>query len=765
MTGLTRRELLVNASAAGAGLALAGCESQDPYALPKPAVPLDRAWGPLQERPIATICAQCPAGCGVRVRVVEGRAVKLEGNTDHPVNRGGLGPKGQSGLGVLYDPDRVRGPLRLKGERGSGEWEAVGWDEALAQVGAALAELRRGGAHRLVVVSGALRGPTADLWRRFAQAYGTPNLSDPAGTALAPLLAAARSVLGLDDLVAYDLAGAQYVLSLDAGLLETTCQGIHFARQAAALRTGTPGRRVKIVHASPSYTTTALHADEWLPIRPGTQALLALGLAHVLVAEGLHDAAFLEAHATGFEAAGVDHGTGPAGLRDLILRHTPAQVAEATGLGVRAIERLAGEMAAHRPAVVVVDERSTAYSNGRSTALAALALNAVLGSVGRPGGAMAQERAPLAPWPEVAPDETARSGLAQPRLDGAGTRFREAPSAVEALADAVLSGAPYAPGAVLVYHANPAFARAAPQRFREALARVPLVVSFSPFADDTARLADWILPDSTYLERWEYVEGAPSVGYPVVGIRQPAVAPLHDTRPTGEVVLALARALGEGVSGAFPWADFRAAQDERLKGLWQAQTGSIVEKSWKDFRKRLLEAGHWEAPPCRYAAAAGGGRVDLAALAAGIEAAGGLEPRWQGDPERYPLQLVPYRAVTYAEGSGANLPVLQELGDVLQGHRWRSCAELHPATARSLDLVAGQRVRLSSPAGQVELCLTLWEGVPPGTVAVALGGGHRGLGRWADGRGANVREVLVPDLDAATGWTPLCATRVRLEAV
>ncbi|MGD0089705.1 MAG: twin-arginine translocation signal domain-containing protein, partial [Planctomycetota bacterium] len=167
MNELTRRKFLAGAATAGA-LGLCGCEvGEDPYALVKPEVPGAGHWSKGEEKWIPSVCGQCPAGCGVRVRVVEGRAVKIEGHADHPINRGGLGPKGQSGLQVLYSPNRIRTPLRRHGRRGGGFWNPITWEEAIAEIAKTLRELRAGGEPRaLAVLDGEPRGMTRELWVR-----------------------------------------------------------------------------------------------------------------------------------------------------------------------------------------------------------------------------------------------------------------------------------------------------------------------------------------------------------------------------------------------------------------------------------------------------------------------------------------------------------------------------------------------------------------------------------------------------------------------
>ncbi|MHB8876844.1 MAG: hypothetical protein ACYC8T_24370, partial [Myxococcaceae bacterium] len=145
------------------------------YWVEQPPVPLEGRWAQGEERQVRSVCMQCEGGCGIVVRVVEGRAVKIDGNKDYPTNRGGLCPKGQNGLQVLYDPDRIAGPLEREGKRGEGRWRRISWDEAIAKVAGPLRTLREEGrAHTLAVLGGRYRGHMKPLVQRFLKAYGSP---------------------------------------------------------------------------------------------------------------------------------------------------------------------------------------------------------------------------------------------------------------------------------------------------------------------------------------------------------------------------------------------------------------------------------------------------------------------------------------------------------------------------------------------------------------------------------------------------------------
>jgi anaerobic selenocysteine-containing dehydrogenase len=801
---LKRRDFLRTLGLGAGATALAGCEGEDPYHLERPDVAGSGGLPRGHERFVATACAQCAAGCGVSVRVVEGRAVKIEGNDACPVNRGGIGPRGLSGLQVLYDPDRITGPMRRVGPRGTRDhdpeaWEPVPWDEAIEELGGRLLDLREAGTpEKVVVASGLERGMTLELWRRFARAYGTPNVIDGFSKGNGPVAIANFLMQGVRDVPAYDWSRARYVLSLGSEVLQSSCQMVYFARSRAHMRRGVSGTRSKIVHVGPVGSATARNADEWISIRPGTYGAFALALAHVLVRDGLHDEEFVRDHCVGFEPWDDEEGT-HLGLRDVLAEYAPERVAEICDVPAHQFERIAADLAEARPSFVLAGSEQYSSSNGVSAAMAVQALNAILGAIDRPGGVLTQREAPLDEWPEVELDEVAEAALARPILGAALGGLRSFGGlALDFLPDAILNAPEASVDTLLLHYSNPLFARAEPERWRRALSRVPCIVSFSPFWDETTvEVADWVLPDHTYLERWEDAATAPSTGHPVFGIRQPVVDPVHDTMHTADVVLRLADVLDEPVREAVPWKDFKTAVKSRLIGIYRSKRGTIVEDKGSAFLRRMYADGYWSdpeypyedwdevlrTPSGRFEFHASVLRADLASMAAergtsvdellaSVGVAESLdrvclphhEPeRRVGDPAARPVLLIPHRPPTYAEGSGANQPWLQELHVHVGRKTWATEAEMHPQTADELGLKDGGDVLIQGADGEIRVPLRITSEVRQGLVLVPQGGGHTAMGRFARGWGANVMHIVsLEAMDRLFGVTPVCGTRVAV---
>jgi anaerobic selenocysteine-containing dehydrogenase len=787
--GIDRRDFLKIASVSATGVVLGACHHGDPYALERPLVAGAENFARGEERLVASACAQCEAACGVHVRVVEGHAVKVNGNPQSPINRGGIGPRGLAGTEVLYDPDRVTGPMRRlvprgKPALGDDAWEAVTWEVALEELGAQLMELHedeRG--DRLAIVTGQERGMTRDLFARFAEAFGTTNFMDGRAKGMLPAAVASRLMQGTDDVPAYDWPHARLIVSLGAEVLSASCQKVHFSRSAKT----SLHARARIVHVGSTRTTTAIQADDFLAVDSGTFGAFALGLANVIVRADLFDHDFIESHCTGFEDWAGPDGETHAGFRALLDGYTPEAVSAICGITAIQIETLALELAHTRPAFVVAGTEAYQSSNGVFAAMAVHALNALIGAIDRPGGLLTQVPPPTAAWKEFELDEYAEVSIEEPSIWSgleprahalAGPCFDLFPVALLAAEEGRID-------TLFLHYTNPLWSRPGAERWRAALARVPHIVSFSPVWDETSlEVADWILPDHTYLERWEDAAPRPSVGHAVFSLRQPAVEPLLDTRQSTDVLLALAKEIGEGVEEALAWKDSKDMVKKAIIGIYKAKRGSIVESKGSKFLKAFYAAGGWydesyEFEDWERVITTESGRFEFAPpelfarlqKAEREDAASACLPHHEplvldGEPGRYPLLLVPCRPPTYPEGGGANLPLLTELRLRPSDRPWRTQVDLHPETAAEFDLEDGASIVIDSPVGSVSAYLRLDEGVRRGELRVPKGHGHSAMGRFAAGWGANVNELVsLAHKDTVFGTTPWIGTRVAVRRV
>ena len=747
------------------------------------------------ERMVTTTCALCPSGCGLEVRVVDGKAVKVEGNPLHPLNQGVCCLKGQASLEMLYSPERIRHPRLQTGARGSGDWREISWEEALDLLASKLDALRQAGeAHSLALVHGDTRGQMRSLIQRFAGAYGTPNVISRESLGEQALRQACFLTQGVRALPVYDLNNSGYVLSFGANLLESGRNLIGALASTAFMRRGRP-QRGKLVMVHPRLSLTGIKADEWVPARPGTCAALALGMANVIISSQLFDERFVRDFTFGFDDFEDENGHLHMGFRRMVLeQYTLERVAGITGVPAETIARLAGEFASNRPAVAVAPAESGELVSGNSlyTAMAVHALNALVGSIDAPGGVLVQRYLAPAEWPDYTPDQAARKGLEQERLDGAGSKaFPLAASAYTELAGRILDDRPYPLKALLLLNANPVYDLPG-SGIAEALLKVPFVASFASTLDESAAHSDLILPASTFLEVWgdDYLEGT---GYAGVSLRRPVVEPVLDTREPADVLLEVAGRLGGPLAQALPWKSYEALVKARWSGT--GLDWSKVEENgcWSEMVYFNAAPGSqaWERVVGRDRLnAPRDGRFDLFsrelfALFSGSGLQGealdlaclphqDLPAQKAGDLEAeaaYPFLLISQPLITHTQNWMGILPSLQECFGVQLNARWSSWVELNPRAAEALHIHDGDTVWVESAAGKIQATARLYEGLWANAVYIAPGQGHRTLVRWGKHSpdnlvvGVNPNSLATPATEPVSGQAVFSPTRVRVYKV
>ncbi len=731
---------------------------------------IDQKTPPGEERWVPSVCQLCPAECGLRVRVIGDVAVKIRGNHQNPCNQGRTCPKGQVGLHLLYNPDRVQTPLKRVGERGEGQWRPISWDEAIEAVATQLLALRTAGTpERMAFLYERPVGLLGEAITHFCQAMGTPNAIDVRSDALTQALFLTQ---GWAAQPGYNLERTRYLLNFDYALLESAQPTVRLLNAYAFMRRGRPDERTHIVQIEPRLSVTGIKADEWVPIKPGTEGLLALSLAWVILYEHLYDRAFVEQHCHGFEE-----------WREAVLQdYPPARAATLAGVSVRTIERLAREFADTPPALALGGDAVGQHTNGLFSQMAIHSLNALVGSIDVPGGVMMQRQPPLTPWPEVYADDVTTQGLAQLRIDGP-ERYPLGHSTVHHLPESIMTGNPYPLEALLLYRANPLHESPDPEAWREALERVPLIVSFDSFIEETSAYADYILPDHTFLERWIAAPLLPSLGYPVLALGQPVVEPLHDTRAFGDVLIQLAHQVGGGLGESFPWNDYRELLRFRISDLFASGRGSIRADTGDAFWDDVAKRGAWFDTPYHFA----GGERNPEKWEAVLATPSGkfeftpqllkeqlsLSPpyyelaRYMGNEYEYPFHLQLYTLMAQASGPGAaNLPHLHELYGLHVKQMWGNWVEINPETAHELGIEDWDEVWVESEAGKIRLPARLYAGIPPEVVCIPTGLGHTVGGRWTMEIGTNP-ETLVSShhVDELSGVVSRQGVRVKIYKV
>ena len=643
-----------------------------------------------------SICPMCNAGCGVIARVMDGDAEvfrkgqagvirmalakKLEGNPEDPISQGKLCARGQAAIQITYHPDRLDKPKKRSGERGSGQFVDITWDEAIKELTGKLNELVAANDQAsLAFLTKPRRGRRLDLIAQWLQTYGAKPVSTFEVFSDDVLRRANAISFGSHQLPTFDLENARYVISFGADFLGTWNSAVAHSAAYGRMRQGRGNVRPKFVHVDARLTQTAANADEFVACKPGTEGLLAMALA-ALVNKSTADAA----------------------------EYAPAKVAERTGVAAEKIERLAREMAANGPAVAIIGGAPLAHTNGLFHATAVNALNRAVNAVNQPGGVS------FIPQGAAVPTRSLKEILDTP------------------------------PKLLFIDGVNPVFGSPAAWKVADALKRVPFIVSFGQFIDETSALADLILPDHSFLESW--VDAAPESGSAKAAASKcgPVMRPLYDTRSTPDVLLEVSRGLAKPLAGvpntfeeflnAAPAADVRRAGASAPAGAAGARRGGSSDPP--------VRAGASKEAPLQYA-----------------------EPVFDGDASQFPYHFLPYASQGLDDGSHAHLPWLQELPDPMTSGMWCSWVEINEKKARELGIAQGDLIEVTSTQGSVRAPAFLNPGIAPDAVAMAVGQGHTNFTRYASNRGVNPIAILAPTTIAETGTLAWSATRVKIAKV
>jgi menaquinone reductase, molybdopterin-binding-like subunit len=723
---LDRRFFIKLTAVTGTSAALASCGHPENelirFVPDEDIVPGTATWKP-------GVCTLCAAGCGLTVRVMDAdmdvvrdgqagvkkiyAAKKLEGAPMHPVNQGGLCARGQAAIQVTYHPDRITQPLKRTGNRGAGTYEAISWDDAIAELVTKLDELEAAGNQKALAFLGRRgRSHRAAVIGEFLARFGAPPAVTYELFGDEVLRRANGRSFGRAQLPTFDLARANYVISFGADFLGTWNSPVSQAAAYGAMRQGRPGIRGALVQVESRMSQTGANADEWVPARPGTEGVLALGVAHVILSANLRPAA--NAGPAGALLEGWSSG---------LSSYTPEEVEKRTGVAARRIERLARAFAERAPSVAIVGGAPLAHSNGLFTALAVNALNALVGAVEQPGGLF------FTPQFDVA----AAGKLAGSTAPG--------PTVQQLLAST--------PQLLVLDGANPVFTSPTAWKVRETLERVPFIVSVGHFLDETSVLADLILPDHTFLETWS--DGIPESGAMtgVASVAAPVMAPLYATRSTGDLFLDLGRRLRRPIE--LPWMTMEEMLTATFATLPAATEGG---DPWSEAQEK---GGWWGPLPAAVTVAAPRAEADGAL-------ASSADPQFDGDAS-FPFHFLPFASSAFLDGSLAHLPWLQEMPDPTTSAMWSSWVEINPATAEKLGINTGDVVELASSQGTIRTAAMITPGIAPDVLAMPAGQGHTNFTRYATGRGANPVQLVAPITVEGTDALAWAATRVKITRV
>jgi len=519
---------------------------------------------------VPSTCGSCSAGCGIKVFVDEGMLLGLAGNPEHPVNRGALCALGSAGMNLFDHPGRIRKPMRRVGKRGDGQWRQIEWEEALSEVAAALNRIRSGAGPGPLAVAAPGREITPFL-RWFLGTLPGSILEVSDGYELSVEKELGRVFWGPARAVP-DPANAGLVLNFGANPLGSTRQLVELARGW-----GEAGRRGPAwITLDPRLSETASRSEEWIPLRPGSDRALALAVAGLVLQNGWEDRAFLS------RATDLD----PGALRRALGEWTPERAADLCGVPVSTICRIAERFGTTGRSLALYGSGVTARRGGPEAARAILLLNFLKGNVGSRGGWLLHR--PI-PWrqPDSLPEAAEPEELA-------GTLFYALRRGERRI------------GCLLSVQANPAATDPECESTAEVLKsteRVPFHVSFSCVPNETARLADLLLPATTFLESWGLHAGyCASEGHAWLGLRQPVLEAAGGVRCPEDFLLEIARRLDGRPGEALPFKTAEGYYCSLLERTFPVQAG-------KGLLARLREKGFCVLGPEPCPDASAGSRV------------------------------------------------------------------------------------------------------------------------------------------------------------
>ena len=728
---LTRRQFLtlMGGSAAGAVLFQAcGVPEEEllvqaPFEMPEDLVTGLDNW-------YATLCRQCSTSEGIIVRVMEGRAKKVEGNVDYPINRGRHSARCEAGLQALYHPDRIRGPLVRVGDRGSGRFEEISWTDAIGRLTYQLQLLQEDvNQSGMVFATEPTGGHLGLVIDRFTSAFGGRHMPYEA-LERTNLRTAIKRVFDQDVMPDFDIENANYILSFGADFLNTWVSPVRYARGYGEFRQG-DRERGTMVHVDSRFSMTAANADEWLHVKPGMEGLLALSIAQVLVSSDS-----LREHVDAAAAAALTGGD-PASLEEFAPERVADRISDATPSEEMAekIRRVATELAENRPSIAFGGGSAGAHTNGLFNLTAIYSLNYLLGSVRETGGIIFNPGSPLDELPSP----------------GSAASFASWQQLVaEMKQDQV--------GVLMVRGVDPWYGLPDSVGFKDASFRVPYIFSFSGFMDDTTAMADLVLPEHNYLEDWGSDIPSPGPGYQMVGFQQPAVRPFFEprgqhlgTRGFADVLMTIAQGLGLDLG--LPGETFKDVLQDGAQKLFDLGRGSVSAASFNGFWNGVLQRGGWWDTRS--------GSTDR--MPTPPELPQREDPVFDSqDSGSFPFHLMPFASTSLGDGRWSHLPWLQATPDPVTTTTWSTPVEINVKVADELGIREGDVIEVTSPHGSIEALAYPHPAMPPDVVSIPVGQGHTAGGRYAAGRGANVMSILSPSTDRGTGALAWAATRVQI---
>jgi thiosulfate reductase/polysulfide reductase chain A len=676
---------------------------------------------------IPTMCEMCVWRCGLVAKVQDGRVVKLEGNPEHPHSRGNLCPRGQSGLMNTYDPDRVLTPLIRVGKRGEGKFRQASWDEALDLTAQKMLDIKgRYGPEAMVFSS--THNLSQVQFENLLYAYGSPNYGTQRSLCFNAMITAFLLTYGIEE-PSRNYENVEYILLVGRNLMEA------ISTSETSELSHAIDRGAKLVYLDPRYTKTASKASEWIPIRPGTDSAFLLAMINVIVTNELADCEFVKQYVVGCD-----------GIQDAMRNYTPQWAEQITGVPAATIERITREYAgARHNALAHPGWRTSNFVNSFQTERAIATLNALSGNVLTPGGCLSAEVSaegaglgspPQPPYPRV-------SAL---RLDGTPWKYPLVPlklGVFQEMRDAILTGEPYQAHGWFISRQNPIMSLPDRAKTLEAFGKMDFIATVDIIMNDTAWFSDVVLPEASYLERYDPLLVVGDKAF----LRQPVIEPQGEARSA----LWIYKQLGErlGLGDYFQYAD----EEDYLRQQLAPLGVSLEEVKAKGYAEMPAEEDDGEIV---FSTASGKIEVYSETLA---NAGFSPWPTWEGPPVpgENEFYLLTGKVAQQTQFGTQNNQLLHKYSD--EPRLW-----MNAETAARLGLADGEWVEVTSQVGQAHCLLLATEAIRPDCVYLTPGYGHLSKGlTTAFGIGASDSALHVTYTDPISGSQALSQTFVTVK--
>jgi anaerobic selenocysteine-containing dehydrogenase len=659
---------------------------------------------------IPSLCQLCPARCGI-IGYLEGdQLVKIGGNPKHPNNLGKLCSRGLAGVNMAYDPDRITSPMMRRGERGKGQWEKISWEKAYTEIASRLKSIYQSGGKESFVFQS--EHEPHGIIRLFLDAFGKTLVLNDDRLHFGNRDGAQWLTWGEERGVP-DVANSHYILNFGSNFYETHEDYAGFIGRVIE---GRFEKKAKLVTFDVRLSHTAGNSDEWFPITPGTDGVVALAMANVIVKDNLHDKSFIQKWLN----------LPASQLTEYLSKYTPEMVEKISGIAASDIERIAKEFAISQPAVAISGRGVSSHFNGVYNERCIFLLNAIMGNVDIPGGYC---------FPRTY------------RLNGAGITpfdFEKNRLNPQKFISQLKRGK-LTPQMYFIHDSNPAYSNPESGLTSEVLRNekwIPYIVVADSYMTETAMLADIVLPVATYLESWG-IDSSPALDLiPFVALQQPVIHPYAKSVPVQDIFIELSQRIGAGLRRNFK---FNSAEEYVKKAV-----SSLPKLESAGGLQYLKENGAWfdknEKPRYR------------AYESKGFKTPSGKIEIYSERLRRKGFQPLPtYEPIPgHGDLKGKFVLVTYEpnvMGSRTANFKWLAEIKHHNAlwinrdVAKMLHIEGGDRVKISTKAGSFVLDARLTFGIHPRVVAI-----ERNLGHWGYGHIAQARKFESKDPNTKLVW-------------